>query len=86
MTDTASQPQDENKLIAERREKLKALRAAGIAYPNDFQPDAFAGDLVTEYADAERWSAEALAACARRAGRAIASPVEARALLGLGAP
>ena len=29
---------------------------------------------------------EALAACARRAGRAIASPVEARALLGLGAP
>ena len=29
---------------------------------------------------------EALAACARRAGRAIASPAEARALLGLGAP
>ena len=37
------QPQDENKLIAERREKLKALRerqAAGgaVAFPNDFKP------------------------------------------------
>jgi len=28
--------EEENKLIEERREKLKALRAAGIAYPNDF--------------------------------------------------
>ena len=36
---------DENKLIAERREKLKALRAQGNAFPNDFRPDAFAGDL-----------------------------------------
>ena len=73
---------DENKLIAERREKLKALRAAGIAYPNDFQPDAFAGDLVTEYADAERWSAEALAACARRVrlgGRLLAKRVMGKA-------
>jgi lysyl-tRNA synthetase, class II len=28
---------DDNKLIEERREKLKALRAAGQAYPNDFR-------------------------------------------------
>ena len=39
--------QDENKLIAERREKLRALRGQGIAFPNDFRPDAFAGDLQT---------------------------------------
>ena len=37
-------PQDENKLIAERREKLKALRESskangGVAFPNDFKPE-----------------------------------------------
>lgn len=51
---------DENKLIAERREKLRAVRANGIAYPNDFRIDALAGDLQTEFADRERWTAEAL--------------------------
>jgi len=29
-------PQDENRIIAERREKLAKLRAGGIAFPNDF--------------------------------------------------
>ena len=29
--------EEENKLIEERREKLKALRARGIAFPNDFR-------------------------------------------------
>jgi lysyl-tRNA synthetase, class II len=38
-------PQDENQIIAERRGKLGALRAAGSAYPNDFHRDALAGDL-----------------------------------------
>ncbi len=36
---------DENQLIAERREKLKALRAAGVAFPNDFRPSHQAADL-----------------------------------------
>jgi lysyl-tRNA synthetase class 2 len=44
-----SLPQDENKLIAERREKLRALQAQGIAFPNDFTPDAFAGDLQADF-------------------------------------
>ncbi len=73
---------DENKLIAERREKLKALRAAGIAYPNDFQPDAFAGDLAADYADAVHWTAEALAASVRRVrlgGRLLAKRVMGKA-------
>ncbi len=56
----ADAPPDENKLIAERREKLRALRAQGIAFPNDFKPDAFAGDLQREFADGERWTAEAI--------------------------
>jgi lysyl-tRNA synthetase class 2 len=41
--DRPTPPQDENQLIAERREKLKALREAqkqgkGVAFPNDFKP------------------------------------------------
>jgi lysyl-tRNA synthetase, class II len=36
---------DENKLIAERRAKLAALRAQGLAFPNDFRRDALAAQL-----------------------------------------
>ena len=39
------QQQDSNKLIEERREKLKALRAQGIAFPNDFRKRDSAGEL-----------------------------------------
>ncbi len=80
--DAGHPPQDENKLIAERREKLKALRAQGIAYPNDFRPDAFAGDLQTEFENAERWNAEALVAGKRHlrvAGRLLAKRVMGKA-------
>ncbi|MFO1284050.1 MAG: lysine--tRNA ligase [Burkholderiales bacterium] len=41
----ATTPEDENRIIAERRAKLVQLRAAGQAYPNDFRRDALAGDL-----------------------------------------
>jgi lysyl-tRNA synthetase, class II len=37
--------EEENKLIEERREKLKALRAKGVAFPNDFRRRDFASDL-----------------------------------------
>jgi lysyl-tRNA synthetase class 2 len=42
---TDDPPQDENQIIAERRQKLGALRERGHAYPNDFRRDALAGDL-----------------------------------------
>jgi lysyl-tRNA synthetase class 2 len=48
-TDSNSPPPDENRLIAERREKLRAMREKGIAFPNDFAPDAFLGDLQKEF-------------------------------------
>ncbi len=35
--------QDENKLIAERRAKLTALREQGKAFPNDFRRNVMAG-------------------------------------------
>ncbi len=46
---------DENQLIAERREKLKALRlrqidGKSVAFPNDFKPDSDAGTLIAEHA------------------------------------
>jgi len=44
---------DENKLIAQRREKLAEL---GNAYPNDFRRDALAGELQQKYANnAKEW-------------------------------
>ena len=48
-------PQDENQLIAERREKLKVMRqqqanGMGVAFPNDFKPTDHAGDLFAAHA------------------------------------
>ncbi len=52
----AAAPVDENQLIAERREKLKAIRQAqadgkGVAFPNDFKPTHHADALQTKYAE-----------------------------------
>ena len=44
MTDDNKKP-DENKLIAERRAKLAALREQGNAFPNDFRRNAIAEEL-----------------------------------------
>ncbi|GAA5009014.1 lysine--tRNA ligase [Pseudoluteimonas lycopersici] len=82
MTDDSVQPIDENKLIAERRGKLAALRGQGIAFPNDFRRGDYAGDLQAEYADAEKWTGEALEADGRRvaiAGRLLAKRVMGKA-------
>ncbi|HEU4773034.1 MAG TPA: lysine--tRNA ligase [Lysobacter sp.] len=73
---------DENRLIAERRAKLTALRGEGIAFPNDFRRDHYAGDLQADYADAETWTAEALEARGHRvavAGRLLLKRVMGKA-------
>ena len=73
---------DENSLIAERRSKLTALRGQGIAFPNDFQRSAYAGDLQDEFADKEEWTAGKLEALDRRvavAGRLMAKRVMGKA-------
>ncbi len=41
---------DENRLIAERRSKLDALREQGNAYPNDFRRNALASELHETFA------------------------------------
>ncbi|MBU2967273.1 lysine--tRNA ligase [Amphritea sp. 2_MG-2023] len=46
-----TQQQDENRLIAERREKLNTLREAGNAFPNTFRRDSYAQDLQDQHGD-----------------------------------
>jgi len=61
MTDPENKdaPAEEHRLIAERRQKLAAMKADGFAYPNDRRRTALAGQLHATYA---RHSAEALEA------------------------
>ncbi|MEN9770320.1 MAG: hypothetical protein RLZZ180_1950, partial [Pseudomonadota bacterium] len=40
---------DDNQLMAERRDKLAALRQQGIAFPNDVKPAHRAADLFAQY-------------------------------------
>jgi lysyl-tRNA synthetase class 2 len=48
---TADTSSEENRLIAERREKLHALKAESNAYPNDFHPNTNAAELQRRFAD-----------------------------------
>ena len=73
------EPLDENKLIAERRAKLSALRdAQPVAFPNDFRPNAFAGDLQAEHAEQDAPTIEALAKDVRVAGRIMLKRVQGK--------
>ncbi|QIL78702.1 lysine--tRNA ligase [Diaphorobacter sp. HDW4A] len=63
-TNTPAVTVDENKLVAERREKLKVLREAqaagkGVAFPNDFKPSHRAGALAATYGETETEALEA---------------------------
>ncbi len=60
---------DENKLIAQRREKLQQLRTQGVAFPNDFRRDALAGELHADHGEADAEALEARALRVRVAGR-----------------
>ena len=44
---------DENRLIAERRTKLDAMREAGQAYPNDFRKDTTSGVLFDRFGESD---------------------------------
>jgi len=56
---TAQPALDENKIMAERRAKLAAIREKGIAFPNDFVPQHKAAELVDAYAGKTREELEA---------------------------
>lgn len=55
---TGDAPQDENKLIAERRGKLGELREQGNAFPNDFRRTATAGELQRDFAGTSKEALE----------------------------
>ena len=74
----APEAQDENKLIAERREKLKTLREGGaVAFPNDFKPKDRAAQLHQAHAAIEKEAFDADIA----AGKKIAASIAGRMML-----
>src|SRR5690606_33385757 len=62
---------EENRLIAQRREKLNAIRQKRNAFPNDFRRDAYSQDLHQTYAETSREDLEKLARKVKVAGRLI---------------
>ena len=62
---------DENRLIAQRREKLDAIRQQRNAFPNDFRPADLAADLHAAYGDKTKEELNELAVEAKVAGRII---------------
>lgn len=66
---------DTDKLSAERRRKLEALRAEGGAYPNDFRRDAVAADLHRDCGALDRDALEAAPTRVRVAGRLVGKRV-----------
>ncbi len=73
-TSTDTSP-DENRLIAERREKLHTLKAETIAYPNDFRPNTHAEVLHSRFADADLEALAEVEETFALAGRMLAKRV-----------
>ncbi|MFK7829451.1 MAG: lysine--tRNA ligase [Congregibacter sp.] len=71
-TDTSvAAADDENRLIAERRDKLTALRELGNPFPNDFRRSATAGELQRDFSEDDKPTLEARAQDFAVAGRLI---------------
>jgi len=76
--------QDENQLILERREKLKAIRqqqaeGKGVAFPNDFKPTDHAASLFERFNGQSTEELTALGATAKVAGRMMLKRVMGKA-------
>lgn len=71
--------EDENRLIALRREKLQAQRAQGVAFPNDFRRDALADTLHQQHGEAEAESLKAAGIEVSVAGRMLGKRVMGKA-------
>jgi lysyl-tRNA synthetase class 2 len=79
MTDNQTPQQDENHLIAERRGKLAAIRARGVAFPNDFVPSDRAEPLHQRYGEQDQATLAAAAHPASVAGRMMLKRVMGKA-------
>ena len=83
-TPAAPAPQDENQLILERREKLKALRqiqadGGAVAFPNDFKPSHKAEQLFDHYQHKSTEELATINAHAKVAGRMMLKRVMGKA-------
>ena len=74
--------EEDNPLIAERREKLAALRAQGIAFPNDFKPRHQAAELHRLYETRTGEELEAHPVAVSIAGRMMLKRVMGKACFG----
>ncbi len=80
----AAIPPDDNQLMAERRDKLKALRqqqaeGRGVAFPNDIKPAHRAGALFAAYDSKTKEELESLAVSVSVAGRMMLKRVMGKA-------
>ncbi len=76
---TDNNEQDENKLIAARRQKLNTLREGGNPYPNDFRRNALADELHEFYGTHENASLDAENVEVSVAGRMMVKRVMGKA-------
>ena len=70
---------DDNQLMAERREKLKQIRASGVAFPNDVKPEHRAEALFAQYDSQSKEELEPLAIRVSVAGRMMLKRVMGKA-------
>jgi len=82
--DTPLSAEDENKLIVQRREKLKTLREAaseegGSAFPNEFRRDALSSDLLEKYQGKTKEELEELKIRVAVGGRMMAKRIMGKA-------
>lgn len=71
--------ENENDLIAQRRQQLHNLRESGNAFANDFKRDALAADLIRSYGEKTREELEAEAIRVTIAGRMMTRRVMGKA-------
>lgn len=76
---TADEPIDENKLIAQRREKLTAMRELGNPFPNDFRRNTLADECQLAYGDKTAEELEQLDIKVAVAGRLMAKRIMGKA-------
>jgi lysyl-tRNA synthetase class 2 len=72
-------PQERERLVAERRAKLAALRAKGPAFPNDFRREHYAADLAAQYGALDNAALEATPIKVSLAGRVMLKRVMGKA-------
>jgi lysyl-tRNA synthetase, class II len=75
--------EEENRIVAERREKLARLRAAGVAYPNDFKRSHLSGEIEAAHGAKSKEDLEKESVETTIAGRLMLKRVMGKASFGV---